>query len=85
MKITEMIEINGNFYPHTRDMTPEEAKEIKNSVEVVPYEQRVVNRIRQVYSIDDELAILRQRDTKPEEFAEYNNFVENIKNEEREV
>ena len=49
----------------------------------IPYEQRVVNRIREVYSIDDELAILRQRDTKPEEFAEYNAFVEKIKTEER--
>ena len=49
----------------------------------IPYEQRVVNHIREVYSIDDELAILRQRDTKPEEFAEYNAFVEKIKTEER--
>ena len=50
---------------------------------IIPYEQRVVNRIREKYSVDDELAILRQRDTKPEEFAEYNNYVENIKEEER--
>lgn len=47
------------------------------------YQERVVNRIRKVYSVDDELAILRQRDTKPEEFAEYNNFVEKVKVEER--
>lgn len=52
---------------------------------VVPFEQRVVDRIRAVYSIDDELAILRQRDTKPEEFAEYNAFVERVKAEERTV
>jgi hypothetical protein len=32
----------------------------------------------------DELAILRQRDSKPEEFDEYNAFVEKIKAEERE-
>lgn len=50
---------------------------------VIPYEQRVVNRIRAKYSIDDELAILRQRDTKPEEFEQYNAFVEQIKAEER--
>lgn len=50
---------------------------------VVPFEQRVVDRIRAVYSIDDELAILRQRDSKPEEFAEYNAFVERVKAEER--
>ena len=52
-------------------------------VEPIPYEQRVVDRIREVYSVDDELAILRQRDTKPHEFAEYNAFVERIKEEER--
>lgn len=50
---------------------------------LMPYEERVVSRIREVYSVDDELAILRQRYTKPEEFAEYNNFVEKIKAEER--
>lgn len=53
--------------------------------EPIAYEQRVVNRIRERYSVDDELAILRQRDTKPEEFAEYNAFVEAIKAEERAV
>ena len=73
------ININGI----TRDMTPEEELEYNNSIVTIPYEQRVVNRIREVYSIDDELAILRQRDTKPEEFAEYNAFVEKIKAEER--
>ena len=52
-------------------------------VEPIPYEQRVVDRIRTVYSVDDELAILRQRDTKPEEFAEYNAFAEQIKAEEK--
>lgn len=49
----------------------------------IPYEERVVARIRAVYSVDDEIAILRQRDTKPEEFATYNDFVEKIKAEER--
>ena len=39
----------------------------------------IENRIRERYSISDELAILRQRDTKPEEFAEYNAFAEQAK------
>ena len=60
-----------------------EEQEYNNSVEVLPYEQRVVNRIREVYSVDDELALLRQRDTKPEEFERYNVFVERIKAEEK--
>ncbi len=50
----------------------------------VSYKERVVARIRERYSLDDELAILRQRDTKPEEFLEYDAFVEKIKEEERE-
>ena len=66
-----------------RDMTEEEIAERQKDTPIVSYEERVVNRIRAVYSIDDELAILRQRDTKPEEFAEYNAFVEQIKAEER--
>ena len=59
--------------------------EVEDTFEPIPYEQRVVNRIREKYSIDDELAILRQRDTKPDEFAEYNAFVEKVKAEERAV
>lgn len=35
--------------------------------------------IRLRYSIDDEFAILRQRDTKPEEFEEYNSYCEECK------
>ena len=57
--------------------------DVEETVYPIPYEQRVVDRIREVYSIDDELAILRQRDTKPEEFAAYNSFVEKIKSEEK--
>ena len=68
-----------------RDMTAEEIAEMQKDIPSIPYEQRVVNRIREVYSIDDELAILRQRDSKPEEFAEYNAFVEKVKEEERNV
>jgi hypothetical protein len=65
-----------------RDMTAEEIEALTPSI---PYEQRVVNRIREKYSVDDELAILRQRDTKPYEFAEYNDYVEMVKAEERAV
>lgn len=49
-----------------------------------PYEERVVARIREKYSINDELAILRQRYDKAEEYQEYYDFVENIKTEEKE-
>lgn len=41
--------------------------------------------IRCQYSISDELAILRQRDSKPEEFAAYNEFAEQCKTDAREL
>lgn len=43
------------------------------------YENCIVEKIRAKYSINEELAILRQRDTKPAEFAEYNAYVESCK------
>jgi hypothetical protein len=45
------------------------------------YENMIVELIRKKYSLNQELAILRQRDTKPEEFAEYNDYVEQCKQE----
>ena len=70
---------NGTY----RDMTAEEIAEMQKDIPSIPYEQRVVNRIREKYSIDDELSIQRQRNEKPEEFAEYYAFCEQIKLEER--
>lgn len=67
-----------------REPTTEELLLLNKDKPITPYNDRVVSRIREVYSIDDELAILRQRDTKPKEFAEYNAFVEKVKAEERE-
>lgn len=43
------------------------------------YEHTVVNKVRVKYTLNQELAILRQRDSKPDEFAEYSNFVEQCK------
>lgn len=79
--MTQYKWVNGEII----EMTEEEIAEIKNELLKIPYEQRVVDRIRQVYSVDDELAILRQRDTKPDEFIAYHDFVEKIKAEEREA
>lgn len=45
------------------------------------YESEIVRRIRERYTVNQELAILRQRDTKPEEYAEYNAYVEACKDE----
>ena len=79
--MTEYKCINGVKMP----LTEEEIAEMKNELLNIPYEQRVVDRIRLKYSVDDELAILRQRDTKPDEFIAYHDFVERIKAEEKEA
>lgn len=46
---------------------------------VPTYEERVEQLIRERYSVSDELAILRQRDTKQSEFDEYFAFCEECK------
>lgn len=51
-------------------------KEVEAKIE---YEKKIVALIRKKYNINQELAILRQRDTKPEEFAEYHKYVEQCK------
>ena len=43
------------------------------------YESEIIRKIRNRYTVNQELAILRQRDTKPAEFAENNDFVEKCK------
>lgn len=49
------------------------------------YPELVGELIRKRYSINAELAILRQRDEKPLEFAEYNAYAEACKREAREI
>jgi hypothetical protein len=63
----------------TRDMTPEELAEYEMHTVAPDYKESIISAIREKYSVDDELAILRQRDTKPDEFEEYFNFVEGVK------
>ena len=62
-----------------REMTPEEIAELEATRIEPDYKESIVSAIREKYSVDDELAILRQRDSKPEEFKEYFDFVESIK------
>jgi hypothetical protein len=51
---------------------------VQQSVELT-YEQKVINLIRTKYTLDEELAIQRQRDTKPDEFKTYFDFCEECK------
>lgn len=48
------------------------------------YESMIIRKIREKYTVNQELAILRQRDSKPDEFAAYNAFVEQCKAEVKE-
>lgn len=52
---------------------------VKSGREEEAYALRVGELVRARYSVSDELAILRQKDSKPEEFAAYNAFAEACK------
>jgi hypothetical protein len=64
-----------------REATEEEIEALEKSLimDAPDYKESIISAIREKYSVDDELAILRQRDTKPDEFKEYFDFVEGIK------
>lgn len=61
-------------------MTEQQRKmmELTNTQEKI-YAQRISELVRAKYSVDDELAIQRQREEKQEDFNEYYEFVENCK------
>ena len=69
------------------EMTKEEIAQIKLEQEQleqqywanIPYEDAVDMKIREKYSLSQELAILRQRDEKPTEYAEYFTYCEDCK------
>lgn len=46
---------------------------------VPTYEELVVQKIRERYSIDDEFAILRQKEEKPDEYSQYYSYCEACK------
>lgn len=61
-------------------MTERQIKRLKaNGVYEDTYPMLVEDKIRKRYSLSNELAILRQRDTKPDEYAAYNEYVESCK------
>ena len=51
----------------------------RQKMNIIDTKNKIVSLIREKYSIDDEMAILRQKDTKPNEFQVYNEFVEECK------
>ena len=73
MKTNILKLINGEYLPVTVEMPDEEIKDTRS------YSEKVVSLIREKYSLDEELAIQRQRDSKPQEFQEYFNYCEECK------
>ena len=73
MKVNILKEINGEYLPVTVEMPDEEIKDTRS------YSEKVVSLIREKYSLDEELAIQRQRDSKPQEFNEYYAYCEECK------
>lgn len=54
-------------------------------IKTLPYEMAVELLIRDRYSLYEELAIQRQRDSKPDEFKAYNNYCERCKKKARKL
>ena len=52
---------------------------LKNISKDKLYANLVSKLIRERYSVDDEMAILRQKETKPDEYEAYNAFCEDCK------
>ena len=80
MKSIEYNSITGEITE--RELTKEELiviNEINSIIAEFPYEQKVGDLIREKYTIDEELAIQRQKETKPNEFEIYFNYCEECK------
>ena len=75
-KIADEFERLKNLPRKEIVLTEEQIKAELELAKQNEYEDVIVLKIRQKYSINQELAILRQGDTKPEEYAEYNAYVE---------
>lgn len=59
--------------------------ELQNYYKGYDYEVLVERFIRESYTISEELAVQRQRDSKPEEFKAYNDYCESCKCKAREL
>ena len=60
-------------------MAEKEIMQEEQEQQGLTYGQEVAAVINAQYSIDDQIALLRQKDTKPEEWAKFNAFAEEVK------
>lgn len=79
MKTNILKLINGEYLPVTVEMPDEEFKDTRS------YSEKVVSLIREKYSLDEELALERQRDSKPQEFNEYYAYCEACKQKAKQI
>lgn len=77
-KIPMMYYRNGAIV-YEYEPIPEIPIEEEHLIPEMTYEEQVVAKIRERYSINDELALLRQKDTKTAEFQAYYQYVEECK------
>lgn len=77
-KIPVMYYRNGEIV-YEYEPIPEMPVEEEHLIPEMTYEEQVVAKIRERYSINDELALLRQKDTKTAEFQAYYQYVEECK------
>lgn len=77
-KVTEAVKVEKERSYYTCDLVVNESP---NKAELIErqYESKVSALIRKKYSLNAELAVLRQRDTKPEEYQAYNDYAEQCK------
>lgn len=80
------VEINDKYFDcqssdFNEDLTfsIEKYNDRKQKENEAKYEDLIVSKIRKKYSVNQELAILRQRDTKSEEYQIYFDYVEQCK------
>lgn len=52
---------------------------VKNGITEEVKKRLIIEMVRERYDSNDEIAVLRQRDSKPEEYEEYNAYVEACK------
>lgn len=79
MKTNILKLINGEYLPVTVETPDEEFKDTRS------YSEKVVSLIREKYSLDEELALERQRDSKPQEFSEYYAYCEACKQKAKQI
>lgn len=77
-KLPVMYYRNGAIEYEYEDVPEVPAEEIIKEPQI-PYKDQVIELIRQKYTIDDEIAILRQQNTKPDEYQAWNDYCESCK------